>query len=250
MKRMMFALPGTTSKAIKIAAVFFCLLALAIGFGLSTTRVKGVLYAAGRIAPCFLGASNGAQTCYNHVFSRLYPTLSIPEIFDLIRLTERIDPRMGTCHFIAHDLARDLLARDPSTWVDALALQPTDGLCSLGFIHGVAIAAFKNHTLTPAEITAQMPTFKGACEPHGNFAAHMYERTNCYHGLGHMLYYVTGADIDRSMELCKQVAQSRENRTVCYGGVSMPLYLDTDEDGFAIKVGNEIHGLTLDTYEA
>src|SRR6185436_1897936 len=92
-------------------------------------------YAKAAVSQCSGEGDHAA--CYESVIPALYPKLSVAEIFNVVREVRREDQTYQFCHVLAHKIGERVVAEDPSKWVDAIPLNPADGLCSNGFVHGV-----------------------------------------------------------------------------------------------------------------
>jgi hypothetical protein len=102
--------------------------------------------------------------CYERVVPALYPAYSIPEVFDILREIRTIDPTYQFCHVLSHKLGEKVVAENPAAWIDAIPLNPGDGMCSNGFIHGVVGGRFRADVLDKEMLEALLPDFRVACE--------------------------------------------------------------------------------------
>ena len=178
----------------------------------------------------------GAMTCYEKEVPKLYPQQSIPELLSLIREIRSKDTSYQFCHVLAHKLGEAVVAEDPDNWLDAIALNPSDGLCSNGFIHGVIVGRFRNDVLNHEDLVRTIPDFKKACEPRANWDASPLDQAICYHGMGHLFMFITNADILRAVDVCEAVAKSPTGdfMRVCTEGVFMQIYQPLEPDDFAL----------------
>ncbi len=173
------------------------------------------------------------SACYESEVPNLYPQYDVPSIFSIIREIRTMDPSYQFCHVLGHKVGERVVAEDPSAWVNAIPLNPADGLCSNGFIHGVVGGRFRSEVLDDATIQKFMPDFKIACEPHDGWQPSDLDRAICYHGMGHLFDFITNADITKSLALCRQVTPDSYER-VCVQGVFMQIYQPLEPDDYAL----------------
>jgi len=173
------------------------------------------------------------SACYESEVPSLYPKYDVASIFDIVREIRQLDPSYQFCHVLGHKIGERVVAEDPDKWVDAIPLNPTDGLCSNGFIHGVIGGRFRSEVLDDATIQKFMPDFKQACEAHDTWQPSDLDRAMCYHAMGHLFDYITNADITKALSLCTEVAPSDYQR-VCVQGVFMQIYQPLEPDDYAL----------------
>lgn len=174
--------------------------------------------------------------CYEREVPKLYPSYSIPELFELIREIRRLDPSYQFCHVLAHKLGEDAVAEDPSRWLDVIPMNPRDGMCSNGFIHGVIVGRFRNDTLDNVTLEKTIPDFARACEPRANWSPSSLDQAICYHGMGHLFMFITSADMRLSLDTCARITQgpTGDFSRVCREGVFMQTYQPLEPDDFAL----------------
>ncbi|MEK9176966.1 MAG: hypothetical protein AAB923_01585, partial [Patescibacteria group bacterium] len=66
------------------------------------------------------------------------------------------------------------------------------------------------------------------------------ERTNCMHAVGHLLMYITDANIERSVYICEEIGMTPDNidmRRMCFEGAFMQIYQPLEPDDFALIEG-------------
>lgn len=174
--------------------------------------------------------------CYEREVPRLFPRLSLPEVFEVIRQIRREDPTYQFCHVLAHNLGRDAVANDPARWIDLMPQNPFDGLCSNGFIHGVIIGRFRDAVLDNATLAQALPDLERACEPRENWAPTPLDRSICYHGMGHLFDFITDADLQKSLDLCKRIDRepTQDFEGICKAGVFMQIYQPLEPEDYAL----------------
>jgi hypothetical protein len=194
---------------------------------------SGSASAAERIIKTCAGEEGDRATCYEREVPALYPKRSLAELFDIIRDIRHADPSYQFCHVLAHKLGEMTVAEDPEAWVDAIPLNPSDGLCSNGFIHGVVGGRFRAEVLHADTIAAHMPDFRRACEPRLDWHPSDLDRAICYHGMGHLFLFITDGDIDAALGICERAADTHYRR-VCVQGVFMQIYQPLEPDDYAL----------------
>lgn len=199
-------------------------------FGISLPKDAGAM-ADAMVAEC-ADSSNRAE-CYEQKVPALYPQYSISAVFDIVREVRTLDPSYQFCHVLAHKIGERVVAEDPARWVDAIPDNPSDGLCSNGYIHGVVGGRFRAEVLSSSSIAALVPDFARACEPRANWAPSDLDRAICYHGMGHLYDFITDADIPQALVLCSQTTPEDYER-VCVEGVFMQLYQPLEPDDFEL----------------
>lgn len=184
--------------------------------------------------------------CYERRVPELYPELSVPELFDIVRGLRLADPSYQFCHVLAHKIGERLVAENPDGWARYLALNPADSLCSNGFIHGVVGGRFRSDVLDERTIESLIPDFSSACEPKEGWTPSDFDRATCYHGMGHLYDFITDADLSRAVTLCERTAPEPEQR-VCTQGVFMQIYQPLEPDDFELIKRMQVRPSTTTT---
>jgi hypothetical protein len=184
------------------------------------------------VAECAHDAPTMAA-CYEQEVPNLYPKLSLPAVFDVVRDIRAEDKTYQFCHVLAHKLGERLVAEDPDKWLDLIPLNPRDGLCSNGFVHGVIGGRFRAEVLSDATLEKVLPDFSLACEAHSGWTPTSFDRANCYHSMGHLFVFITDADIDKAFSLCER-AVPEDTRRMCVQGVFMQIYQPLEPDDFLL----------------
>ena len=174
--------------------------------------------------------------CYESEVPKLFPTYTIPQIFDVIRGIRQTDHSYQFCHVLAHKLGEKLVMQDRTKWMQAIPFNPSDGLCSNGFTHGVIGGRFRANVLTDDALKAILPDFRKACEPHDSWTPTPSMQATCYHGLGHLYVYITNAQLHKALSLCDQTTKSPSGDygQVCREGVFMQIYQPLEPDDFGM----------------
>lgn len=177
--------------------------------------------------------------CYDQEIPKLMSVLSMEDAFKVATIVQEEDHSYGYCHVLGHELAAKETAKDPSKWSEVVHRCP-QGVCSNGCLHGAAQERFRNSQLSDKQIDAIKPQIEAACEPIGNWNPTGLEKSECFHGLGHLTMYITGANIKKSMEVCNSVAISKSGqdyRSLCYEGVFMQLFQPLEPEDIALVKG-------------
>ncbi len=172
-----------------------------------------------------------AAVCYEREVPLLYPAYSVPRLFDIVRTIRAEDPEYQFCHVLAHKIGERVVDENPNAWIEGISLNPPDGLCSNGYIHGVVGGRFRAEVLDDATREKLVPDFSRACEPRANWAPSDLDRAICYHGLGHLYDFITDADLPAALDMCNRTTPDDMHR-VCHEGVFMQIYQPLEPDDF------------------
>lgn len=178
-------------------------------------------------------AAGDHSPCYEREVPLLYPKLSVSRLFDVVRVIRKADPSYQFCHVLAHKVGERVVAEDPARWVEAIPLNPADGLCSNGYIHGVIGGRFRAEVLDTPTIEKLIPDFTRACAPREGWIPSDLDRAICYHGMGHLYDFITNADLPKALDLCRRTAPENSRR-VCVEGVFMQIYQPLEPDDFQL----------------
>ena len=166
------------------------------------------------------------ELCYEKNIPRLMDQgLSMERTFAVVRLVQDIDPGYQSCHVLAHIITEKEVAKDTSRWKDVVARSPV-GICGSGAMHGAFQERFREDSFPDASVTEIQSMLSGVCDPRDGWNPTYLDRSSCVHGMGHLLLYVTDADVKKSVALCEAVAQPPDYdfRQTCLDGVFMQLY--------------------------
>ena len=175
-------------------------------------------------------------TCYEEEVPEYLDTLSLEDVFDVIRTIRKTDPNYQYCHLLAHKLGEITVAEDPAHWMQALRRNPPDGLCSNGFIHGAVIGRFRDDILEGEKLEKAIPDFARACEPDAAWQPTSLDQAICYHGLGHLFTFITDATLENALAICERIGESPTGDflRVCREGVFMQVFQPVEPDDFAL----------------
>jgi hypothetical protein len=219
---------------------------------ISVVLVAGYVLKAPSLAP---GTASNAQlekyatevieTCSKDTYPpRCYDT-EIPKLMDRgvsmedsFAVTSIIQNRVHDyyyCHVLGHNLSSKETAKDPSVWTEVVARCPT-GMCSNGCLHGAAQERFRDDALTDDQIQALVPQLSTICEPQGHRNFTGLEQASCYHSLGHLTMYISGAQITTATGVCDQIAKkgNQDYTQTCYEGAYMQIFQPLEPEDFAL----------------
>lgn len=181
--------------------------------------------------------------CYDLEIPKLMDRgLSMEEAFVVTRIVQSKDDVYTYCHVLGHYLSAKETAKDPSKWKDVVVRAPS-GVCSNGAIHGAFQERFRTDALPDAAIDELKKELSGICEARAGWEPTRLEQATCTHALGHLTMYVTEANIEKSLDLCDDIALNRDGydfRQLCYDGAFMQIFQPLEPDDFALIEGKEI----------
>lgn len=221
--------PYRITSGLRTILIVAVLAVAAIMGGLSLFPKASAEGTAKEIVKDCMNSGSDHSACYEAEVPALYPKLSVPQIFDIVRMIRQEDSSYQFCHVLGHKIGERVVAEDPNGWVNAIPLNPSDGLCSNGFIHGVVGGRFRSEVLDDTTTQKFLPDFILACQPHNGWQPSDLDRAICYHGMGHLFDFITNADLNKALDLCHAVAPDQYLR-VCVQGVFMQIYQPLEPD--------------------
>ncbi len=191
-------------------------------------------YASTVIAEC--AKETYAPSCYDKAIPKLMDSgVSMEDAFAITKYIQEETKGYYFCHVLGHNIAAKETAKDSSKWTGVIARCPT-GMCSNGCLHGAAQERFRSEALTPTQIEEVLPQLSSICEQGHERNFTRLEQASCYHALGHLMMYLTSADINASLKLCNRVAiKGREDYSrVCYDGAYMQIFQPLEPEDFTL----------------
>ena len=169
-----------------------------------------------------------APSCYDKEIPKLMDVISMEQAFTVARLIQAKDSRYIECHVLGHHISERETAKNPAAWKDVVTRCPVS-MCNNGCPHGALMARFGNTTevLSDTQVEEIKPDLANVCEPRGTWNPTEVERSMCYHAIGHLNMYVTGANINRSVKVCEDIGTKKDGRNyiqTCTEGVLMSVY--------------------------
>src|SRR3989344_2627856 len=177
--------------------------------------------------------------CYDREIPKLMDVISMEDAFKVTKLIIDKDPSYFHCHVVGHKLAGREVKKNPAAWKDVIARCPAN-ICNNGCLHGPFLERYNKEVLSPQEIEGLIGDLQNVCEPRGAWHPNEVERSMCYHALGHLHMYITGAEIDRALSLCQRVGVKSDGRNyvqTCTEGVFMQIYQPLEPEDFALVKG-------------
>lgn len=177
--------------------------------------------------------SDFRNLCYEDEIPKLMKSLSMEDTFSVTQVVQGKDSDFPYCHVLGHKLASIETKKDPDKWREAIARCPS-GVCSNGCVHGAFQEKYKDEVLSGQSFSDAKKELENLCEASQSFKITGLTQGSCYHALGHLLMYVTNADIDKSVNTCDEIAKKKDGRDfsgLCYDGAFMQIFqpLDTDD---------------------
>jgi hypothetical protein len=175
--------------------------------------------------------------CYDREIPKLMNEMSMEDAFRVTRAVKDQDQEYLYCHTLSHRLSEAETRRDPSKWKEVITRCPT-AICNNGCLHGAIIERFKNEYLTEEQIEAARQDLKVICDPRENWDPSKVDVTMCYHGMGHLVMYMTKANISKSLDLCKSSTANKKSGPAyfdaCIGGVIMQVFQAQEPEDVAL----------------
>ena len=178
-------------------------------------------------------------SCYDREIPKLLDRgVSMEEAFQVTRLIQEQDLTYFYCHVLAHNIAENETAKDPSQWKEVMAKCPVT-MCNNGCPHGALMERFRNDVdyLTDEQIESIKLDLADVCEPRNDWNPREVERSMCYHALGHTAMYITNADLRKSVQLCREISTKADGRVyyqTCIEGVFMSVYQPLEPEDLAL----------------
>jgi hypothetical protein len=181
-------------------------------------------------------------TCYDKELSALMEppnNLSMRDTFKVSSLIVKEDTEYTFCHVLGHKLASIETKKNPSKWKDVIAKCPS-GTCSNGCIHGAFQERFRHEYLSSDQLEKIKAELGNICKRRSDWSPSGIEQGSCYHALGHLLMYVSNADLAKSVSLCKELAINESNisfSSICLDGVFMQIFQPLEAEDYSLIRG-------------
>lgn len=191
------------------------------------------------LAAC--ASSSYRPACYDEEIPKLMDSVSMEQAFQITKFVQEEDNEYWYCHVLGHNLSSKETAKDPAKWKDVVARCPS-GMCSNGCIHGAFQERFRAEALPDAEIQELKPELEGICEQRRNWKPTGLEQATCVHALGHLIMYITAADIHKSTRLCEELTTDVDGRNfsqLCFDGAFMQIFQPLEPEDFALIEGKQ-----------
>ncbi|MSU45210.1 MAG: hypothetical protein EXS47_01085 [Candidatus Zambryskibacteria bacterium] len=175
-------------------------------------------------------------SCYEEQVLKLMNIMSMEGAFEVTRLIQEKDPFYPYCHALGHKLSFKE-TQSGADWKDVLIRCPL-AMCNYGCLHGSLIEHFRGEVLTSEQILQVLPDLQNVCEKRSGWNPSRLDMSMCYHALGHLAMYITGADMTKTTDICKAVSVKspfyESQLKSCIGGVFMTLLYAADPEDRAL----------------
>lgn len=99
---------------------------------------------------------------------------------------------LALCHDVLHEIGHAAFDKYGSFQE---AAQYQSDFCNSGFVHGT----FESYFKTTDDALKNLPE---QCAAYASYGGREFDLWQCYHGVGHGLMYLTGGDLEESIDLC------------------------------------------------
>lgn len=236
---------GYYGKMLKLCALLgglsFIAVIISYAEALLPTHLQSSSYLAQHIISTCISVEH-RFACYEREIPALMDEgVSFEEAFHIVKKVQEKDRVYRYCHALGHKLSAKETAKDLLKWRDVVARSPS-GVCNNGAIHGAFQERFRKDSLPQDSVGRFKEELRGVCDSRDGWNPTPFEQGSCMHAVGHLLMYVSSADILQSLHLCDEVAHTLsglDRRTPCYNGVFMQLFQPLEPEDFALIEGKE-----------
>lgn len=181
-------------------------------------------------------------SCYQKEIPKLMDppiNISMEDAFKVTGIVQLKDSAFSYCHSLAHELSAKETRKNLSSWLNIIPRCPVNSVCDNGCLHGTLQEKFRSDVLSDEQIETLKPDLAIACEPRNVWDPTGFERKECYHGLGHLSLYATGANFKKALEICDSIALKNDHTLliVCYEGLFMQLFQPLEPEDEALVKG-------------
>lgn len=164
-----------------------------------------------------LKAANGKDEYYLNLKNRFEKIVNDSDPKEAIRLlreeSSKNEKTQALCHDVLHVIGHTAYGKYGS-FKEAVKYQ--EDFCNSGYIHGLFESYFKSTESSSLNLSEQ-------CWSYGK-NKRLFDLWQCYHGIGHGLMYLTGGDLDKSLQMCKDDLQDLQAVANCKNGVYMEVF--------------------------
>lgn len=185
--------------------------------------------------------SKEIEKCYDKELSDLMDKVSMEEVFEVTRIVQMRDKNYPYCHVLGHKLAAIETKKDPTKWKEVISRCPA-GVCSNGCVHGAFQEKYRMDVDSFTDFDVIVSELADVCKGRVGWSPSGLEQASCFHALGHLLMYVSKADILLATKTCDKIAKDAEfdYTSVCYDGAFMQIYQPLEQEDRELIVGKEI----------
>lgn len=158
-----------------------------------------------------------SDNCYRQAADIFMARWDYQRILTLLKDNEQYPEIFGRCHELTHYIGRAAFEQEKSV---PKVYSQASPVCWGGFYHGVMESYFydKHLSLTNPGSQQIAAALKTACGSSSDYAAPRFY-SECIHGIGHAMMFITNTDLNKSLSLCDRLEGGQP--TTCYGGVFM-----------------------------
>lgn len=181
------------------------------------------------------------QECYDQEIPKLMGRISMEDAFRVTTIVQEKDTSFPYCHVLGHILANIETKKNPEAWKNVIGRCPS-GVCSNGCVHGAFQEKYRSEILSGEELEEAKKELEIMCEGREGYRPTNVEQGSCYHALGHLLIYVTGADINKAVSICDETSEKpdgRDFRPLCYDGAFMQIFQPVGAEDITLIQGKE-----------
>ena len=162
--------------------------------------------------------NGGRNNCYKEVGKLLFDQMGYQKVLDSFQANEAYPEIFSRCHEVTHYLGRSAYLETKS--IPALYNQDRS-VCHGGFYHGVIEGYFaEKNLLVLGEPSAELASnIKSVCGNSNDYSVPRFY-SECVHGIGHAMMYITDAELPESLKFCDALS-TRSDQQTCYGGALM-----------------------------
>lgn len=200
-------------------------------------------YIASNMRRCYHAQSK--KNCLHTMAKNLVNHFSIKEILVVFAKHEHEKEFFTTCHEIAHYIGQEAYKRVGSI---GTIYEQSDETCLGGIFHGAIEGYFmkKNIVLQEANMPKIAKEISHICDEIQHYGNPQYF-TQCHHGLGHALMFITADDLSATLALCDNL-ETTAHRALCYTGAFMQNvinYGSRDHPNAMIKEDDPLYPCTV-----
>lgn len=189
--------------------------------------------------------------CYDREIPKLMDNISMEDAFRVTSIIQDRDSSYPYCHVLGHELSAREVSKDPSKWKEVLTRCPV-GECSNGCLHGGLQERFRGTIVFSEEQIKNLENdLSQICEKRDNWNPTGLEQASCYHAVGHLAMYITGADVKKSSKICDSTAIKSDGRNfvqTCYDANFMQLFQPLEGEDRDLIAGKEVKKEELPTF--
>ncbi len=179
---------------------------------------------------------DGNNECYENEILKIARSTIMSSSFAITKEVQKLSPSYAYCHVLAHKLSFIESKRRPNDWKNIITECPFN-MCNYGCLHGSLVERYRGEVLDDFQINDAIIELKDICEPRGSWNPSHLDKNMCYHALGHLSMYMTGADVKKSLRVCNEVSvkpSGEDFYETCIEGVFMTIFQGIDPEEVAL----------------